>query len=149
MGGKSDKKKRKSSSAVAAVDQPTAVYLSPIAKPLANEKQTKKLLRLTKKASKEKQLRRGVKEVVKAIRKNEKGLCLIAGDISPIDVITHLPVLCEESEISYIYVPTKQALGAASSTKRPTSCVLITCAKMQALKMHLTHVSSPLKKQLP
>uniref|UniRef100_A0A7S4I9A7 H/ACA ribonucleoprotein complex subunit 2 n=1 Tax=Vannella robusta TaxID=1487602 RepID=A0A7S4I9A7_9EUKA len=123
--GKADKKKRKSSSG--GVPLETAVYLSPIAKPLANEKQTKKLLRLTKKASKEKQLRRGVKEVVKAIRKNEKGLCLIAGDISPIDVITHLPVLCEESDISYIYVPTKQGLGAASATKRPTSCVLITC----------------------
>merc|ERR1712224_458664 len=54
-------------------------------------------------------------------------ICIIAADISPIDVITHLPVLCEEANIPYIYVPTKQALGAASSTKRPTSCVLITC----------------------
>jgi H/ACA ribonucleoprotein complex subunit 2 len=53
-------------------------------------------------------------------------LCLIAGDISPVDVITHLPVLCEEAKIPYIYVPAKQALGAASATKRPTSCVLIT-----------------------
>ena len=52
-------------------------------------------------------------------------ICLIAGDISPIDVISHLPVLCEESDIAYVYVPTKQGLGAACSTKRPTSCVLI------------------------
>merc|ERR1712100_793593 len=105
----------------------TSQYLSPIAKPLADDKATKKLLRLTKKASKDKQVRKGVREVVKAVRKNEKGLFIIAGDISPIDVITHLPILCEEAGIPYIYVPTKQALGAASSTKRPTSCVLITC----------------------
>ena len=50
---------------------------------------------------------------------------IFAGDISPIDVITHLPVFCEEKNIAYIYVPSKEELGAASQTKRPTSCVLI------------------------
>ena len=61
-------------------------------------------------------------------------LCIIAGDISPIDVITHLPILCEEAGIPYIYVPTKQELGAASATKRPTSCVLINCHKESGFK---------------
>lgn len=56
-------------------------------------------------------------------------LCIIAGDISPIDVITHLPVLCEESEIKYIYVPSKDDLGSSALTKRPTSCVLISNKK--------------------
>jgi len=99
--------------------------LSAIAKPLASEKLEKKLLRLTKKATKDQLVRRGIKEVVKAARKNEKGLCIIAGDISPIDVISHLPVLCEDQNIGYIYVNSKEALGAASATKRPTSCVLV------------------------
>jgi H/ACA ribonucleoprotein complex subunit 2 len=27
--------------------------------------------------------------------------------------------------VAYIFVPSKESLGAASSTKRPTSCVLI------------------------
>ena len=66
-----------------------------------------------------------VKEVVKALKKGEKGVCVIAGDISPIDVISHLPVFCEESAVPYVYVPSKQDLGAAAMTKRPTSCVLI------------------------
>ena len=66
-----------------------------------------------------------MKEVVKAVRKGEKGFCLIAGDISPIDVISHLPILCEEKDITYIYVPSKAELGAAGATKRPTSTVLI------------------------
>ena len=51
---------------------------------------------------------------------------IFAGDISPIDVITHLPVLCEEANIPYVYVVSKEELGTASQTKRPTSCVLIT-----------------------
>lgn len=35
-------------------------------------------------------------------------LCVIAGNISPIDVITHVPVLCEDADIPYIYVPSKE-----------------------------------------
>lgn len=104
---------------------PAKIQLAPIAKPLADEKLTKKALKLAKKAAKRKQIKRGVKEVIKAIRKNVKGICLIAGDISPIDVITPLPVLCEDHDIPYIYLPSKEELGAAGLTKRPTSCMLV------------------------
>jgi H/ACA ribonucleoprotein complex subunit 2 len=118
------------------------------------------VLKLAKKAAKRKQIKRGVKEVIKAIRKNNKGcvnhpkffnytfkslppprshifltlislsfcccrICIIAGDISPIDVVTPLPVLCEDNDIPYIYVPSKDELGQAGLTKRPTSCMLI------------------------
>lgn len=38
-------------------------------------------------------------------------VCVIAGDISPIDVITPLPVLCEDADVPYIYVPSKDELG--------------------------------------
>ena len=97
--------------------------------PLAGEALTKKLLKLVKRASKVKNaLKRGVKEVVKACRKDQQGLCIIAGDISPIDVITHLPILCEEKRVAYCYVQSKAGLGAAAQTKRPTSCVMITPA---------------------
>ena len=64
---------------------------------------------------------------------------MFAGDISPIDVITHMPLLCEEGKVPYVYVPSKevhrcrfcmrflrvQDLGTAGQTKRPTSVVLI------------------------
>lgn len=105
---------------------PQVKFVSVIAKPLAPKKTTKKLHKLVKKASQAKFVRRGVKEVVKAIRKGERGFCVIAGDISPIDVITHLPIMCEDKQIPYFYVPSKLDLGAAASTKRPTSCILIT-----------------------
>ena len=50
---------------------------------------------------------------------------MLAGNISPIDVITHVPVLCEDCGVPYIYVPSKEALGAAGGTKRPTSVMLV------------------------
>jgi H/ACA ribonucleoprotein complex subunit 2 len=92
---------------------------------LASKKTTKKIHKLVRKASQAKVVRRGVKEVVKALRKGEKGFCIIAGDISPVDVITHLPIMCEDRDIPYFYVPSKHDLGAAATTKRPTSCILI------------------------
>jgi H/ACA ribonucleoprotein complex subunit 2 len=59
---------------------------------------------------------------------------VIAADISPMDVISHLPVLCEDHAVPYIYVTSRTELGAAGSTKRPTSVVLITKDKGKAKK---------------
>ncbi|WRX33586.1 Ribosomal protein eL8/eL30/eS12/Gadd45 - like 6, partial [Theobroma cacao] len=35
-------------------------------------------------------------------------LCVIARNISPIDVITHVPIRCEEAGILYVCVPLKE-----------------------------------------
>ena len=42
------------------------------------------------------------------------------------DVISHIPVLCEDHGVPYIYVTSRAELGAAASTNRPTSVVMIT-----------------------
>lgn len=87
-------------------------------------------------AAKAKALKRGVKEVVKSLRKSALattssasetplGVVVIAADISPMDVISHLPVLCEDHGVPYVYVTSRAELGAAGSTKRPTSVVMV------------------------
>lgn len=120
-----------------------------IANPLASVEMTAKLYKCVKKAAKSKALKRGVKEVVKAIRKGEKGLCIIAGNISPVDVIIHVPILCEEQDITYIYVPCKHDLGAAGGTKRPTSVVLITPPENWEYTAKFNKVSSKIKASMP
>lgn len=90
-------------------------------------------------AAKAKALKRGVKECVKDIRKSPpatpatlasgslpNGIVILAADISPMDVISHIPVLCEDHGIPYLFVPSRAELGAAGSTKRPTSVVMLT-----------------------
>lgn len=42
------------------------------------------------------------------------------------DVISHIPVLCEDHNVPYVYVSSRAELGAAGSTKRPTSVVMVT-----------------------
>mmetsp|Transcript_17085 Transcript_17085/g.19544 ORF Transcript_17085/g.19544 Transcript_17085/m.19544 type:complete len:156 (+) Transcript_17085:125-592(+) len=117
--------KDSSSSAVTKTYEERVEAVNVISKPLASKKSTKRAHKLVKKASSAKIIRRGVKEVIKGIRKHEKGICILAGDIYPVDVISHLPILLEESGIPYIFVPSKQELGAAACTKRPTSVVLV------------------------
>ncbi len=79
-------------------------------------------------------LKRGVKEVVKALRKSPStsstdalpiGIVILAADISPMDVISHIPVLSEDHNIPYIYVTSRAELGTAGQTKRPTSVVMV------------------------
>lgn len=41
------------------------------------------------------------------------------------DVISHIPVLCEDHNIPYIYVQSRAELGMAGNTKRPTSVVMV------------------------
>ncbi|XP_071480666.1 H/ACA ribonucleoprotein complex subunit 2-like protein [Diadema antillarum] len=99
--------------------------VSPIANPMASRKLTKKLYKVIKKASKVKMVRRGVKEVQKFLRKGEKGFVVFAGDVTPIEVMCHLPAVCEDLDLPYAYVPSKSDLGAASGAKRATCCILV------------------------
>ena len=46
------------------------------------------------------------------------------------DVISHIPVLCEDHNIPYIYVKSRAELGEASATKRPTSVVMVAKDRM-------------------
>ncbi|GAA5977125.1 hypothetical protein JCM10908_004864 [Rhodotorula pacifica] len=123
---KKDKKDKSAAGAADGEDKEVALeQLAEIAKPLAVKKTGKHVLRLVKKASKSRHLKRGVKEVVKSIRKGEKGIVVLAADISPLDILTHIPLLAEEANCPYIWVTSKESLGLASSTKRPTSCVMV------------------------
>ena len=42
------------------------------------------------------------RQVCKGIRQGKKGICVIAGDISPIDVISHMAYYCEEQGVAYM-----------------------------------------------
>jgi H/ACA ribonucleoprotein complex subunit 2 len=93
-------------------------------------------------AAKNKTLKRGVKEVVKSLRKSPQGaantagpgVVILAADISPMDVISHIPVLCEDHNVPYIFVTSRAELGAAGNTKRPTSVVMVSETRTGAKK---------------
>ena len=72
-------------------------------------------------------------------------LIVLAGDTSPMDVISHFPILAEESGIAYVYVTSKALLGQASSTKRPTSVVMISPGSNKRPRKTATGEPKPLE----
>ncbi|XP_057339917.1 H/ACA ribonucleoprotein complex subunit 2-like protein [Microplitis mediator] len=99
---------------------------NPIAQPMAPKKLTKKIYKCIKKASKQKTyLRNGLKDVQKHLRKGEKGIVIFAGDVFPIEIMCHLPIVCEDKEIPYCFVPSRQDIGTAMGVKRGSLMVLI------------------------
>lgn len=70
-------------------------------------------------------LRKGVNETTKAIERGIAKLVIMAEDVSPEEVLMHLPILCEEKQVPYTYVPLKIELGKASGIDVPTSSIAI------------------------
>ncbi|XP_054159529.1 H/ACA ribonucleoprotein complex subunit 2-like protein [Oppia nitens] len=103
-------------------------FTSIIAKPMATRKLAKKLFKLIRKASKINRktlLRIGLKDVQMRIRKGETGIVVFAGDVTPVDVMCHLPAVCEDKQLPYIYVPLRADISTAVGIKRPALMVLI------------------------
>ncbi|KAJ1524862.1 hypothetical protein ONE63_009728 [Megalurothrips usitatus] len=101
-------------------------FINAIASPMASKKLCKKLYKVIKKASKHKTyLRNGLKDVQARIRKGETGLVVFAGDVSPIEIMCHMPAVCEDKDIPYCYTPARADLGAAMGVKRASVMVLV------------------------
>ncbi|OYT32071.1 MAG: 50S ribosomal protein L7ae [Thermoprotei archaeon] len=59
-------------------------------------------------------IKKGTNETTKAVERGLAKLVLIAEDVDPPEIVAHLPLLCEEKKIPYIYVPSKEKLGKAA-----------------------------------
>ena len=70
-------------------------------------------------------IRKGVNETTKAIDRGVAKLVVMAEDVTPPEILMHLPVLCEEKKIPYAYVPSKVELGKACGIDVPTSSIAI------------------------
>ena len=77
---------------------------------------------------------RGVKEVTKMVRrmadldkgsKKTTALAIFAGDIAPVDIMTHLPEMCDRVFVPFIWVRSQKLLGQALGTGRKSCVALI------------------------
>jgi large subunit ribosomal protein L7Ae len=65
-------------------------------------------------------VRKGTNEVTKAVERGVAKLVLIGSDVQPPEIVMHLPMLCEEKKIPYIYVA-KEGIGEAVGISVPTA----------------------------
>ncbi|MCP8319086.1 MAG: 50S ribosomal protein L7Ae [Candidatus Methylarchaceae archaeon HK01B] len=71
-------------------------------------------------------VRKGTNEVTKAIERGIAKLVVVAEDVEPPEVVAHLPILCEERKVAYIFTPSKAQIGTALGIDVPaaSACVV-------------------------
>jgi len=58
-------------------------------------------------------IRKGTNETTKAIERGVAKLVIIAEDVEPPEVVAHLPIICEERNVPFVFVPTRASMGPA------------------------------------
>jgi large subunit ribosomal protein L7Ae len=70
-------------------------------------------------------VKKGINEATKSIERKTAQFVVVAGDVTPEEVVVHLPMLCKENGIPYAFVPTKKDLGGAVGIDVGTSAVAV------------------------
>lgn len=71
-------------------------------------------------------IKKGTNETTKAVERGLAKLVYIAEDVDPPEIVAHLPLLCEERKIPYVYVPSKAKLGRAAGIEvaAASACII-------------------------
>ena len=88
------------------------------AQPLADDQLRQELFKLCEEANKLKKLKKGANETGKSLNRDQAEIVLLAADATPLEIILHLPLLCEDKSVPYIFVPSMVELGQACGTSR-------------------------------
>ena len=80
---------------------------------------------LVEKARDNGKISKGTNEATKQVERGQAKLVVMAEDVSPEEILAHMPVLCEEKNIPYTYVPSKEELGSAAGLSVSTGAVAI------------------------
>ena len=70
-------------------------------------------------------LKKGTNEVTKQVERGQAKLVIMAGDVSPEEILAHIPILCEEKTIPFTYVPSRMDLGRAAGLNTGTACLAL------------------------
>ena len=70
-------------------------------------------------------VRKGSNEVTKLVEKGKAHFVVMSEDVTPEEILAHMPLLCEEKGIPYAYVPSKAELGIASGLEKPTAAIAV------------------------
>ena len=105
--------------------------------PLADAALTNQILDLVQQASHYKQLKKGANEATKTLNRGICEFIIMAADIEPIEIVLHLPLLCEDKNVPYVFVPSKIALGRACGVSRAVVAASVTTNEARELQSQI------------
>jgi len=98
------------------------------------EELAEKVYEAVAKARETGKIKKGTNETTKACERGIAKLVIIAEDVDPPEIVAHLPVLCDEKKIPYVYVPSKKRLGEAAGIEvQAASAAIIDPGEAEAL----------------
>ncbi|XP_059598247.1 uncharacterized protein LOC100241010 isoform X1 [Vitis vinifera] len=115
----------------------TAEAVNPKAYPLADAQLTITILDLIQQAANYKQLKKGANEATKTLNRGISEFIVMAADTEPLEILLHLPLLAEDKNVPYVFVPSKQALGRACGVTRPVIACSVTSNEGSQLKSQI------------
>ncbi|MCB9358991.1 50S ribosomal protein L7ae [Candidatus Woesearchaeota archaeon] len=71
-------------------------------------------------------IKKGTNEATKAAEKGTAKLVAYAKDVTPAEVVMHIPLICKDKGVPCFGVPSREELGTAAGLTVPTSAVAVT-----------------------
>lgn len=91
-------------------------------------------------------IKKGTNEVTKAVERGTALMVIMATDVEPPEILAHMPALCEDRNVPYVYVPSKAELGSAIGLDKPTASIaIIDVGKGKSLCDEITQTIQSLK----
>jgi len=75
-------------------------------------------------------------------------MIVMAADAEPLEVLLHLPLLCEDKNVPYVFVPLKANLGRACGITRPVVAAAICHTENTQIHSSITEVHKEIEKLL-
>ena len=73
---------------------------------------------------------------------------VLAADAEPLETLLHLPLLCEDKNVPYVFVPSKIALGRACGVSRPVIACSVTSNEASQLKDPIQKIKDHIERLL-
>ncbi|KAF9265588.1 snRNP subunit, partial [Marasmius fiardii PR-910] len=116
--------------------------------PLADADLTNTILDIAQQAVQYKQLKKGANEATKTLNRGVAEFIILTADTEPLEILLHLPLLCEEKNVPYIFLPSKGALGRACNVQRPVIAASVTTGESRELQSQIQTVKIAIEKLL-
>jgi U4/U6 small nuclear ribonucleoprotein SNU13 len=93
-------------------------------------------------------LKKGANEATKTLNRGITDLIILAADTEPLAILLHLPLLCEDKNVPYVFVPSRAALGRACGVSRSVISASILSNEQSPIKNQLQTLKDQIEKLL-
>jgi len=114
--------------------------------PRADQALNTELLDLVQQSSHARLLKKGANEATKTLNRGIAEIIILAADCAPLSILLHLPLLCEDKNVPYVFIDSKIALGRACGVSRSVIAASITTNESSELMGQIRSVKDKIER---